>query len=104
MVNQTDKPIMVSECERKHRGTTIILGLLVAIMTFGAGGIGWAVNAGYQSSRDSLLVAYQLEVVKMRQEEQYQALSAVIERMSREVEKQRSMIEDLWRQNKGGNP
>ena len=104
MVNQTDKPVMASECTRKHRTTTVMLGFLITLMVCCVGVIGWSVTASQRAGSRANEMEIKVKVEGARQEEQLGALQKSMDRVEVEQQKQRGMIEDLWRQGKRINP
>ena len=104
MVNQTDKPVMISECNRKHRTTTWMLGVMIAMMVCGVSAIGWSITMGQEQAAKLVIERYLAGQEGARQSEQLKGLQQSVDLLRAEMHKQRTMIEDLWRQNKGNKP
>ena len=105
MVNQTDsKPVTLAQCNQRHQTTTRMLGLMIAIMICGVSAIGWSITTGQEQAAKSVVERYIAGREGARQSEQLKGLQRSVDLLRAEMHKQRTMIEDLWSQNKRGNP
>lgn len=89
-----DKPMTISECERKHKTTWLALTLLGGFMVCFLVCVGWSVRTGYSADKNSTAVGSRLTTHEKVQIEQMMSINEKLSRIEKSIEGLTTAIHD----------
>ncbi len=88
-------------CKHKHRGINRLLGFTFTVMGLIVVLVGWAIADSRRASSKAVAASRVVDIHIERQTVVDENIAATLRRLEANIDKQRGMIEDLWKRNGG---